>query len=94
MKVVQEKLIALCKYEDKERVMIPGRLNRYESKTRRFNSKNKSKYGYAGICNSQKKPQALIMIESTKGYLGSYETEKLAATAYDIAALRIHGLKA
>ncbi len=49
---------------------------------------------YRGLCRAQTKPQALMMVERQKVYLGSFETDEMAARAYDHASILLQGLNA
>ena len=48
---------------------------------------------YRGVSMNGAKWQALLMIDKTKRYLGTYKTAEEAAVQYDRHAFLMHGLK-
>lgn len=49
---------------------------------------------FRGVCAERNKWRAQITIAGKKQFLGTFETQRQAAAAYDRAALRYHGAKA
>ena len=56
--------------------------------------KNKRSSIYRGVSKNGNKWQAIVSSKISKGYIGIYPTEELAARVYDICSIKNKGLKA
>ena len=59
-----------------------------------FVCKNKRTCKYRGVSKIGNQWHVLMMINKTKSYIGSYDSEKLAGRIYDIMAFKYRGIKA
>ena len=56
--------------------------------------KNERKSFYRGVSKNGRKWQAILYSKYTKGYIGSYPTQEIAARVYDIISIKNNGIKA
>jgi len=59
-----------------------------------FVCKNKRTSKYRGVSKNGNQWQVLMMINKSKKYIGSYDSEELAGRIYDILAFKYKGIKA
>ena len=67
-------------------------IKKFNKKT--FICKNKRSSRYRGVSKNGNQWQVLMMINKIKSYIGSYDSEELAARIYDILAFKYRGIKA
>ena len=68
--------------------------NLQKSKEKRFIDVGQRRSKYRGVSKNGNQWQVLIMINKNKSYIGTYNTEDLAARIYDILAIKYRGNKA
>ena len=56
--------------------------------------KNERKSFYRGVSKNGSKWQAIFYSKYTKGYIGNYPTQEIAARVYDIISIKNNGIKA
>ena len=59
-----------------------------------FVGRSKRSSKFRGVSRNGNQWQVLIMLKRGKSYVGSYNSEELAARIYDILALKYRGVKA
>ena len=59
-----------------------------------FIGKSKRSSQFRGVSKNRNQWQVLLMFKKSKSYVGSYNSEEIAAKIYDILAIKLRGVKA
>ena len=76
-----------------DQVKSNNRISNLRASTHQQNQQNRSGWseGYKGVYPSGKRYKAVISVDGKATHIGTYDTEEIAAKAYDEEALRLFG---